>query len=115
MENLALRMRARHVEELRRSVEPYRFVPQGAEVTEIPAGYTAKIEDRIRRVALENEGAEPRVGPILGILCGFPSGRIRKLDRSRALKMLFAPRCREYRDKQTVGRVSGTQTPRRGS
>ena len=40
MENLALRMRARHDDELLRSVEPYGFVPQGSEVTEIPAGST---------------------------------------------------------------------------
>jgi hypothetical protein len=38
MENLALRMRARHGHELPRSVEPHGFVPQGSEVTEIPPG-----------------------------------------------------------------------------
>jgi hypothetical protein len=52
MENLALRMRARHGHELPRSVEPHGFVPQGSEVTEIPAGSTTKIKDGIRRVAL---------------------------------------------------------------
>jgi hypothetical protein len=52
MENLALRMRARHGDELLRSVEPYGFVPQGSEVTQIPAGSTTEIKDRIRRVAL---------------------------------------------------------------
>ena len=52
MENLALRMRARHGDELSRSVEPHGFVPQGTEVDEIPAGSAAKIKDRIRRVAL---------------------------------------------------------------
>ena len=48
MENLALRMRARHGDELLRSVEPYGFVPQGSEVTQIPAGSTTEIKDRIR-------------------------------------------------------------------
>ncbi len=52
MENLALRMRARHGHELPRSIEPYGFVPQGAEVTEIPPGCTTKIKDGIRRVVL---------------------------------------------------------------
>ena len=52
MENLALRMRARHGHELPRSVEPHGFVPQGSEVPEIPAGSTTKIKDGIRRVAL---------------------------------------------------------------
>ena len=52
MENLALRMRARHGHELQRSVEPYGFVPQGSEVTEIPTGSTTKIKDGMRRVAL---------------------------------------------------------------
>src|SRR5712671_6087763 len=52
MENLALRMRARHGYELPRSIEPYGFVPQGSEVTEIPPGPTTKIKDGIRRVAL---------------------------------------------------------------
>jgi len=37
MENFALRMRARHGDELLRSVEPHGFVPQGTEVDEIPA------------------------------------------------------------------------------
>ena len=45
-------MRARHGHELPRSVEPYGFVPQGSEVTEIPPGSTTKIKDGIRRVAL---------------------------------------------------------------
>ena len=52
MKNLALRMRARHGHEMLRSVEPYGFVPQGSEVTEIPPGSTTKIKDGIRRVAL---------------------------------------------------------------
>ena len=52
MENLALRMRARHGHELPRSIEPYGFVPQGSEVTEIPPGSATKIKDGIRRVAL---------------------------------------------------------------
>ena len=52
MENLALRMRACHGHELQRSVEPDGFVPQGSEVTQIPAGSTTKIKDGIRRVAL---------------------------------------------------------------
>ncbi len=52
MKNLALRMRARHGHEMLRSVEPYGFVPQGSEVTEIPAGSTTKIKDRIRGLAL---------------------------------------------------------------
>ena len=53
MENLALRMRACHGHELQRSVEPDGFVPQGSEVTQIPAGSTTKIKDGIRRVALD--------------------------------------------------------------
>src|SRR5260370_16990085 len=52
MENLALRMRARHRDEFLRSVEPHGFVPQRSEVAEIPAGSAAKIKDRISRVAL---------------------------------------------------------------
>jgi hypothetical protein len=52
MENLALRMRARHGHELLRSVDPHGFVAQRPEVTEIPAGSTTKIKDGIRRVAL---------------------------------------------------------------
>src|SRR6266446_9004270 len=52
MENLALRMQARHGHELQRSVEPHGFVPRGSEVTEIPAGSTTKIKYGIRRVAL---------------------------------------------------------------
>jgi hypothetical protein len=50
VENLALRMRARHGHELPRSVEPQGFVPQGSEVTEIPARSTTKIKDGIRGV-----------------------------------------------------------------
>src|SRR6266404_3864885 len=52
-ENLALRMRARHGHELHRSVEPHGFVPQGSEVTQIPAGSTTKIKDGIRRVSFD--------------------------------------------------------------
>ncbi len=52
MKNLALRMRARHGDELLRCVEPHGVVPQGTEVDEIPAGSAAKIKDRIRRVTL---------------------------------------------------------------
>jgi hypothetical protein len=52
MENLALRMRTRHRDELLRSVEPHRLMPQGSKVTEIAAGPTTKIEDRIGRVTL---------------------------------------------------------------
>jgi hypothetical protein len=52
MENLALRMRARHGDELLGSVKPYGFVPQGSEVTQISAGSTTEIKDRIRRLAL---------------------------------------------------------------
>jgi len=47
-----LRMRARHGDELPRSVEPHGFVPQGSEVTEITAGSTTKIKDGKRRLAL---------------------------------------------------------------
>src|SRR5882724_10382001 len=53
MENLALRMRARHGHELKRPVEPHGFVTQGSEVTQIPARSTAKIKDGIRRLALD--------------------------------------------------------------
>jgi hypothetical protein len=52
MENLALRIRARHDDELLRSVEAHGFVPQRSEMTEIAAGSTTEIEDGIRRVAL---------------------------------------------------------------
>ena len=52
MKNLAPRTRARHGHELQGSVEPYGFVPQGSEVTEIPAGSAANIKDGIRRLAL---------------------------------------------------------------
>src|SRR5437762_12587579 len=52
VENLALRMRASHGDELPRSVEPHRFVPQRSEMAEIAAGSTTEIEDGIRRVAL---------------------------------------------------------------
>ena len=53
MQNLALRMRARHGHELERSVKPHGFVPQGSEVSEIPARSTAKIKDGIRRLTLD--------------------------------------------------------------
>jgi len=52
MENLALRMRACHGDELLRAVEPHGFVPQGSEMTEIPAGSTTQIKDGIGRAAL---------------------------------------------------------------
>jgi hypothetical protein len=52
MENLALRIRTRHRDELLRSVEPHGFVPQRSEMTEIAAGSTTKIEDGIRPIAL---------------------------------------------------------------
>src|SRR5260221_9147165 len=50
-------MRARHGDELLRSIEPHGFVPhgfvpQGSKVTEIAAGSTTQIKNRIRRVAL---------------------------------------------------------------
>ena len=45
-------MRARHGNELPRSVEPHGFVPQGSKVTEIAAGSATEIKNRIRRVAL---------------------------------------------------------------
>ena len=45
-------MRARHGNELLRSIEPDGFVPQGSKVTEIAAGSAAEIKDRIRRVPL---------------------------------------------------------------
>ena len=45
-------MRARHGDELLRSVEPHGFVPQGSEVTEIAARSTTKIKDGKRRLAL---------------------------------------------------------------
>jgi hypothetical protein len=48
----ALQMRARHGDEVLRSVEPHGLVPQGSEVTEIAAGSTTKIKDGIRRLAL---------------------------------------------------------------
>jgi hypothetical protein len=52
MEDLALRMGARHGDEVLRSVESHGFVPQGSEVTEVAAGSTTEIKDGIRRVAL---------------------------------------------------------------
>jgi hypothetical protein len=45
-------MRARHGDELLRSIEPHGFVPQGSKVTEIAAGSATEIKNRIRRVAL---------------------------------------------------------------
>ena len=53
MENLAARMRARHGDELPRSVEPHGFVPQGSKVTEIAAGSATEIKDRVWWVALD--------------------------------------------------------------
>src|SRR5215472_5677209 len=52
MEDLALRMRARHGDEMPRSIEPHGFVPQGSEVTEIPAGSTTEIKNGKGRLAL---------------------------------------------------------------
>jgi hypothetical protein len=52
MEDLALRMRARHGDEVPGSIEPHGFVPQGSEVTEIPAGSTTEIENGKGRLAL---------------------------------------------------------------
>jgi hypothetical protein len=45
-------MRARHGNELLRSIEPDGFVSQGSKVTEIAAGSAAEIKNRIRRLAL---------------------------------------------------------------
>ncbi len=45
-------MRASHGDKLLRSIEPHGFVPQGSKVTEIAAGSTTQIKNRIRRVAL---------------------------------------------------------------
>ncbi len=66
MKNLALRMRARHGHELQRSVEPHGFVPQGSEVTQIPAGSTTNIKDGIRRVRQDREPVVvfPKLGEI---------------------------------------------------
>ncbi len=61
MENLALRIRARHGHELQRSLEPHGFVPQGSEVMQIPAGTTTKIEDGVRRVVALDRVEECRV------------------------------------------------------
>jgi hypothetical protein len=52
MEDRALRMRARHGDEVPRSIEPDGFVPQGSEVTEIPAGSTSEIKNGKGRLAL---------------------------------------------------------------
>ena len=52
MVDLALRMRARHGDELLRPVEPHGFVPQRAEVTQIAAGSATKVKNGLRRVAL---------------------------------------------------------------
>src|SRR3954468_22989292 len=46
-------MRACHGYELPRSVEPYGFVFQGSKVTEIAAGSTTEIKDRVWWVALD--------------------------------------------------------------
>ena len=45
-------MRARHGNELLRSIEPGGFVPQRSKVPEIPAGSATEIKDRIWRIAL---------------------------------------------------------------
>src|SRR5215472_6231319 len=45
-------MRARHRDEVLRSVESHGLVPQGSEVTEIAAGSTTKIKNGKRRLAL---------------------------------------------------------------
>ena len=45
-------MRARHRDEVLRSVESHGLVPQGSEVTEIAARSTTKIKDGKRRLAL---------------------------------------------------------------
>src|ERR1700694_360058 len=45
-------MRARHGDELLRSVEPHRLVSQGSKIAEITARSTAEIKKRIRRGAL---------------------------------------------------------------
>ena len=46
-------MRARHGDELPRSVEPHRFVSQRSKVTDIAAGSATEIEDRGWWVALD--------------------------------------------------------------
>src|SRR3954469_13617804 len=45
-------MRARHGDELLRSLEPHSFVPQGSEITEIAAGSATEIEDRVWWITL---------------------------------------------------------------
>jgi hypothetical protein len=45
-------MRARHGDEVLRSVEPHGLVPQGSEMTEIATGSTTKIKNGKRRLAL---------------------------------------------------------------
>src|SRR5271166_1276026 len=45
-------MRARHGNELLRSIEPDGFMPQGSKVTEIATGSATKIKNRIRGLAL---------------------------------------------------------------
>src|ERR1700738_3251180 len=78
IENLASRIRARHGDELLRSVEPYGFVPQGSEVTELPAVSAAKIKDRIRRFALYRVEERRVVLANIMVSCAVPesSGKL---------------------------------------
>jgi len=68
-------MRARHGDELLRSVEPYGFVPQGSEVTQIPAGSTTEIKDRKRRVALYRVEERCIVLADIVVSCPVPESR----------------------------------------
>ena len=52
MQDLAARMRARHGNELLRSIKPHGFVSEGSKVTEITPGSATEIKNRIRRGTL---------------------------------------------------------------
>ena len=52
MQDLAAGMRARHRDELPRSIESNGFVPQRSEVAKIAAGSATEIKDTVRRITL---------------------------------------------------------------
>src|SRR3954467_6563259 len=52
MQHLAAGMRARHRDELPRSIESNGFVPQRSEVAKIAAGSATEIKDTVRRITL---------------------------------------------------------------
>ena len=72
MEDLAARMRARHGNELLRSIKPHGFVPQGSKVTEIAPGSATEIEYRERRLTLDMPQQRLNVLADVVIVRAFP-------------------------------------------